>query len=304
MRIRIPLVSSRARALAQLLLVSLLLAASPAAQTARQQATRGQGTLLFVVTGEGEGNEKTMDALVLIEGGRYREPTGGDPQGRDLTPFANAYLRAGQKYRLLFGGGEAGSVTVRKSQQGCNNIHADVDVETQAKLSGRVMALATNSQSLGRKPVSRRAPTDAERASVMELVKSIYRRKGTTVSLLRQLETRNLTATDLDGDGTFEIVGSFRLGPKNGDKGMRRDLFLIAAQRGGAYTAELAEYQAYRLVEGFGRGVDFVDQLDMDGDGQAEVVTVNEGFDAYSYSIYKKRRGVWRDIFTSTGDAC
>lgn len=307
MKMPITYVSPCARHLGALLFISLLIFSTAPAQnparTRRPAPAKKPGTLIFVVTGHEQ--ERTMDPLVLIEGGQYKEPTGADPQGRDLSPFANTYLQPGQKYRLLFGGGEDGTVTVKKSSEGCNNIHADVEVETSAKIGGHVMALATNSETLGRKSVSRRAPTVAERAALMELVKRIYTQKGTNASLLRNLETQNLTATDLDGDGTFELVGSFQIGPKAGAiKGSRRDLFLIATPLGKSYKAELVEYQAYQMTEGFGRGIDFVDQLDLDGDGKAEVVTVNEGFDAYGYSIYKKQAGTWRSIFSSTGDAC
>jgi hypothetical protein len=264
---------------------------------------RKGGTMLFVVSGEDE--TKQMDALVLIQGGKFSEPTGGDPQGRDLSPFSKAYLRAGQTYRLLFGGGEAGTVTVRNASEGCNNIHAEVLAQTSKKLSGHVMALATNSQTLGHKEGSRRALTEAERTSVMELVQNIYRQKGVSAALLRSLMTRNLTATDLDGDGAFEVVGSFRIEAQTANpKSLQRDLFLIAAPQGKGYRAELAQYQSYKLADGFGRGVDFVDQLDMDGDGRAEIVTQDEGFDGYGYSIYKKSRGIWRNIYSTLGDAC
>ena len=50
--------------------------------------------------------------------------------------------------------------------------------------------------------------------------------------------------------------------------------------------------------------MDFLDQLDIDGDGVAEVFVQQHGFDAYGYSIYKKSRGIWRQVYTTTGDAC
>ncbi|MDX6695432.1 MAG: hypothetical protein QOF02_3035 [Blastocatellia bacterium] len=120
---------------------------------------------------------------------------------------------------------------------------------------------------------------------------------------MRRLKVNNLTATDLDGDGQFEFIGDFVI--KTGDiSGARRDLFLIASAQGKGYRAELAEFQSYKMDSGFGRGIAFVDQLDMDGDGTGEVVTVDEGFDAYGYSIYKKRNGRWQSIHSIAGDAC
>jgi hypothetical protein len=148
--------------------------------------------------------------------------------------------------------------------------------------------------------------TSAEREAVMTLVKSIYRRNRTSNALLRSLKVGNLTATDLNNDGQFEVIGDFQIAsPSDSITGARRDLFLIATPNGaGGYRAEFANFQSYKMDSGFGRGFGFADQLDMDGDGIAEVVTIDEGFDGYGYSIYKKQRGTWRRVYSGTGDAC
>jgi uncharacterized SAM-binding protein YcdF (DUF218 family) len=257
-------------------------------------------TLVCVVSGE-ELNEMSMDAVVIVEGGKLLAPF-KEYDEADRQRFAKEYFREGQKYRLTFGGGEIGVATVRTSGQGCNNIHAKGTVETSAKIHGQVMALATNSESLGRKPSARRAPADAERAAVMDLVKQIYRSKGTTALLLRRMQTTNLTATDLDGDGKFELVGSFVIETK---AKARRDLFLIAEPQGNGYKAALVNYQPYKLPpEGFDSAIKFVDQLDLDGDGTGEVFAIQGGFDAYGYLIYRKQAGRWRKVYDMIGDAC
>ena len=86
-----------------------------------------------------------------------------------------------------------------------------------------------------------------------------------------------------------------------------RDLKLSSfggAVSGAGFKAELANFQAYRKVDDFGRGESFVDQLDIDGDGVGEVIIIGEGYDGYGYSIYKKRGGTWRMIYSVMGDAC
>jgi hypothetical protein len=56
--------------------------------------------------------------------------------------------------------------------------------------------------------------------------------------------------------------------------------------------------------EGFDSAIDFVDQLDLDGDEVVEVLVQQHGFDAYGYAIYKKSAGRWREIYAATVDAC
>ena len=85
----------------------------------------------------------------------------------------------------------------------------------------------------------------------------------------------------------------------------RRDLFLIAEPAGNNFKVGFEKFQAYRLQpEQFDSAVDFVDQVDLDGDGTGEVFVQQHGFDAYGYSIYKKTRGRWIKVFTVAGDAC
>jgi hypothetical protein len=116
------------------------------------------------------------------------------------------------------------------------------------------------------------------------------------------LTTTNLTATDLDNDGKFELIGSFVIQTKGND---RRDLLLIAEPQQEKYKAALVAFQSYKLPpEQFDSAVDFVDQLDLDGDHIGEVFVIQHGFDAYGYSIYKKTNGRWRKVHTAIGDAC
>jgi len=265
----------------------------------RQAPTRADGILVCAVSGEGEA-EMNLDPIVIVRKGRLEAPY-AEYNDTAQSRFAGSYFKSGRKYRVLFGGGEAGTATISKWDKGCNNIHANAAVESPVKLRGQVRALAVSSE-IGRKTSARRAPTDDERAAVMELVKKIYTGKATSAGLLRTLQTTNLTATDLDGDGNFEMIGSFVIATK--DK-RRRDLFLIAKADGSGYKAELANFQAYKLPpEGFDSEIKFVDQLDVNGDGLGEVFATQTGFDAYAYVIYQKRNGRWLKVYTAMGDAC
>jgi hypothetical protein len=243
----------------------------------------------------------TLDAIALVVNSKLRQPF---PEYNEAAQgkFAAQYFAAGKKYRLTFGGGEVGSATVKGFETGCNNIHATASVEDNGKVPAHLLSIATDSPALGKKPSARRAPSDAEREAAMKLVTDIYRSHGVTAALLRTLKTTNLTATDLNGDGKFELIGSFVIETK---AKARRDLLLIAEPAGTGFKAALVNFQAYKLGgEGFDSAVDFVDQLDLDGDGIAEVFVLQHGFDAYGYAIYKKTKGRWRQVYTTTGDAC
>ena len=289
------------RLLLALLLVSSVLIVSPwegnsAATTAAQPR---KGVVVFAVSAEsGTGS---MDAVAIIDGKQLRAPYSDEQKDRQKS-FANEYFAPGTVYRLIFGGGEAGNVTVKKWSEGCNNIHAEVTPATSARLGGKVMALATSTETLGKRAPARRAPTDAERAQTMTLMKSIYSQHRTPAGLIASIKVTNITATDLNGDGKYEMIASFTSAAKNK---FERDLFLIAHQQGAAMRADFVKFQAYQPPpETFLSSIDFIDQLDLDGDGLAEIFATQGGFDGYALLIFKKVNGRWRQVYETIGDAC
>lgn len=267
-------------------------AANSFAQTKKQ-------TVILAV--QSESGESSLDAIAILEAKKLRSPYTDEQKDRQKA-FANNYFKQGTVYRLIFGGGDAGSATVSKWSEGCNNIHAQATISTSARLGGKVMALATNSETLGKRAISRRPPTDAERAAALALMKSIYQQHRTPASLMSEIKVTNLTASDLNGDGKYEIIGSFTLAAKNK---FERDLFLIATPQGKNMRAEFVKFQAYRPPpEGFLSSIDFIDQLDTDGDGVGEVFATMGAFDGYALVVFKKVAGRWRQVHDQIGDLC
>lgn len=300
-----------ASALAFSLLLVSLFAGNTAQMKARLKARQDGGqkqTILFVVSAM-QLPSATIVPLVIIDQGQFKKPVAGDSDAKDISSFANTYYSRGRKYRLLFGGGEAGSLTIKKSNKDgeCAINSADVTLQSQAKLNRNVMALATNSDSLGSPKSSRRAPTVSERASLMPLVQAAYKQKGVAVALLPSLTTVNLTALDLDSDGKAELIGSFVV-KKQGTSPTRYAMFLIAEPQGNNYKTTVLQYERFTNkdimsgadITAIENGVyleRLVDQLDLDGDGTNEVITVTDGFEGDTYHIYKKQGDTWNKVY-------
>jgi hypothetical protein len=258
---------------------------------------------LMVVSKDGQGTKIGIDQFAELNRGILAEPdsfrASPGKSSKDLFP-------TGTRYRLLFGGGEGGSLTVTgktRTQDDCSGewgYEPVVVAQTAVRLGGQVRALATNSPSLGQRASARRAPTASERASALALVQSIFRQKGVP-ALLRNIETTNLTATDLDGDGKFELIGSFSL--KRADA-VPYILFLVAKPGGLAFEPELILYYGEGSTSG---GVHYIDQIDLDGDGIAELIVENnyeyQG-EANRVQIYKKQGGRWVVIYERPGSSC
>lgn len=280
--------------------------AKPRAGAAPSKTSSKAGATLFVVAQQGSGSH--IEPLVGIIEGRYLEPPAAESE--QFAAFASRYYRTGQKYRLLFGGGEAGAVTV-KARSGkdsdCGRALADVDLPAGARINGLVMGLATNSETLGRRVTARRFPSPAERAAVNELAGRVFRQKGVAATAVQDMKTINMTATDLDGDGKWEIIASFVVRTRARSEAVHH-LFLIAIADGDAFDVDLMRYA--RTTRGDlpqGASLDdiqeallsevLVDHVDLDGDRSNEVVTMTMSFEGATYKIYHKQKNRWANIY-------
>ena len=284
-------------------------------QQGAQQRGRAQGTLVFAVV-DASGAEASIDPVVVVNDGRYAEPVTGEDSEAAMRSFAEERFRVGQSYRMIFGGGAAGVVRVRRAQisDECFRSGARVELQTTARLGGNVMALATDSEELDRTNSSRRAPTDAERAAVTELARAAFRQQRVVnAALLSGMQTINLTATDLNGDGNAELIGTFMLRQGNT---ARHLLFLIAEPQGGNYRTGLARYNLVRARDmmdpsalqhvgnqGFFAEI-LIDQLDLNGDRTGEVFTFNASAEGAHYAIYSKQSGRWQRVYEMSAYRC
>jgi hypothetical protein len=248
-----------------------------------------------------------FEPITIFRRGAFAGSITGESSAAELTRFANSYYKAGQRYRLIWGGAEAGTLIAKQSQKAsdCAKAAATADVQTSVQLGGNRMALATDSAALGLSKSSRRAPTDAERAGVREHVERIFREKGVPADALAALQTINLTATDLNADGTAELIGTYMI--KRGTE-LLDQLFLIAEPSGNAFKVGLANYALLKgedmmspeAFESVGQSAFMteilIDQLDVDKDGTGEVFTISYSFEGTNYAVYKKGAKGWTRV--------
>ena len=240
-----------------------------------------------------------LEPIVIIKGGKYTYP----PVDEEVPSkqFTDTYFRVGRKYRMIFGGGDAGSVTVTKLiEPGCVGLLSQIDVETNVKLGGQVEALAVSGDKIGTGASSRRAPTESERAQALEVARTTYIQRKTPPALLKKMSTVNLTAVDLDRDGKFEMIGGFNI---PGANMLAYNLFVIFEQTvAGKYRAAWNWYQ--KGSEETYEDRSLVDVIDLDGDGIAEVIAEGSYYESNDYVIYKRQAGTWRPIYKGGGGGC
>jgi hypothetical protein len=303
------------------IVAALLLLAQPtpraAAQPQQRRAPARQQSAVFIVTKDDAAQDAQVEPIAVVDSrGALVEPESGAAGDGALSAFLARHYRAGAKYQLIFGGAEAGTLTIRAATPAdCSpNAAAAALGPTSAKLGGNVMALATDGAHAPRAQSSRRMPTAEERAAAFGLAKRFLAGKRVSASAVeRGAKTLNLTATDLDGDGREELIGSYvvKVGPR-----VRDTLFLVAAPQGRGFRQVLTRYARVNaremmdpsMIDSLGEGglgtELYVEQLDADGDGVGEVFTASRSFEGTTYRAYSRRRGVWRAAYENYSYRC
>jgi hypothetical protein len=264
-------------------------------------------SIIFAV----DNNGKMIEPIAYIDKGKLTDATNSVAGQKS---FATNFYKKGTSYTLVFGGANDGKFAVTKSNVGsdCASNRADGTVTAaRAKLKGIVMALATNAK-VGAGPGVRRLPTAAERTEVEALVKAEFTKQKVSAAMQKDLHYQNLTAIDVDKDGTAELVGSYWLGPSDKD---RRLLFFIADKgASGKYSFGYSEYQAVtpdKVMSGEVKDLDdgiyhelLLDSLDTDGDGTNEIFTMIAAFEGNNFHAFRRQGGKWVKTFEAYNYHC
>jgi hypothetical protein len=284
------------------LAITLLISVAEGIQQNKLQQAENSPTVIFAVSEWSSDGSLFIDPIVVWEQGLYIQPPPASSQSLDkqekIAQFIANYYQPGETYRLLFGEKEIGTVTVKAPR---------LETHLAAEVNGdRGGTLATNSSFLGRKQRSSRRPaTDSEQEIALELAKKAFQQNGVPDALLHQKIVSNLTAVDLDGDSNYELIGSFKTAKKT-RVDLQHHLFMIIKPQHGIYRGEFIWYHnpqgsnISNLDDAY-HSKKFIDLLDLDGEGIAEVILEEEYYEGNSYSIYKKQGNKWEIIYSGGG---
>ncbi|MBA2378629.1 MAG: hypothetical protein H0V76_03525 [Blastocatellia bacterium] len=285
-----------------------LIAQSVVAQRARTAAQPAAKPVIFAVINDG----RTLEPIAHIEGGNLIAPVSGSDERNLITAFNKTYYAPKSSYRLIFGGADAGTVTVNSSDATADcapNLAQATVSSTRATLKGKLMALATNHTVKGKTSGVRRLPTWPERNEIDALIRAQYEKNHVPVT---KLDYHNLTALDVNGDGKAELVGSYW---DESDATSRTLLFFIA-ERGadGKYAFGYSEFRAIKEDEVMGGDISaldggtfhelLLDVFDYDGDGVAEIFTYVPAFEGAGFNVYKRSDAKWNKVFEGSNYHC
>jgi hypothetical protein len=287
----------------------VLLAISTATVSLSQKPPNSQETVWFALK-QGDEDEYhgigklRLDPLAIISGGKLSKVLDNcSDDGPAYQTFLAEYLNAGHSYSVLFGGGPAGSATLGDTDK--SSLAPSVDYKGSARLHGLVMGLATNSVISQTGMSSRQTPTAAEHQSASKLAENLFANAGVPPDLLAKIRVRNLTHTLLVPSKSPSLIGSFSI-EAGGRTRPTHNLFFIATFNGSDYAPELV-WTRISKNEVESERVTFVDQGDLFGDGEEEVIVLDRGWEGYGYRIYRRNKNNasnWEQILEAPVFGC
>ena len=266
--------------------------------------------IIFAVLADGQ----TLEPIAQIEKGELIETMGGGSEPKPLANFVNTFYKPNTKYSLIFGGKLSGTATVKSSnpKAECGKNLADITTQSaKTKLKGFVMGLATNAKTQPTATGVRRLPTYSERAEIESLVRAEYTKQNVSADAIKNLHYYNLTALDVDNDGTAEMVGSFWVESSAKE---RNELFFIAEKDDNdkfkfAYS-DYAKITPDDVMSGEMKDLDelggelLLDIFEYNGDKTAEIFTINKAFEGNNFNVYSRKDGKWTKVFEGYNYHC
>ncbi len=292
------------------MLILLTVSATFSQKRTKTKAAAKPKPIVFAVLNDGQ----MLEPIGAIDKGELVGTANGGDEPKVLTGFANTYYKPKTTYNLIFGGAANGTVTVKSSDTNSDCAKNLAQVSTQsakAKLKGFVMGLATNEKTQKGASGVRRLPTATERTEIESLVRAEFIKQGVLANAVKNLKYYNLTALDVDGDGTAEMVGSFWVESSSKERNL---LFFIAEKnRNDKYALGYSEYAKVtpdNIMSGELKDLDeiggelLLDALEYDGDKTAEIFTINKAFEGNNFYVYSRRDGKWTRVFESYNYHC
>ena len=293
-----------------LIVAAFLFTASVYGQKPAPKSSAGPKPVIFAVLDGG----KRVEPIASVSAGKLAAYEFGEEVQNKA--FASLYYKPKSSYSLIFGGAADGTLAIVKSNIGteCGGASADTVSRTvKAKLTGLVMALATNTKINTSTAAYRRKPSVEERRGIEKLVSAEFAKQGASAAAVKTLRYHNLTALDVEDDGQPEFIGSYWIAPTSGE---RRLLFFIAEQdANGKIQFSMSEHSVVKAddvmsgdVKDLDTGVGhelLLDVLDYDADGVREIFTIGRAFEGNNYYVYKRGEGGnWSKVYETYSYRC
>lgn len=239
-----------------------------------------------------------VDTIAIVDGHKLIDPWArtSDIPGeinKWIPHFDRTFFPKGRVYEVYEGGQRTDAGTVLRPQSiTCDSLSAVVKLSgpgpaRKALAGGHPRDLHANWQ----KP-----PSEPQREVFLQLAQELLAPAGVAASQVRVV---NLVSTRLDEFGPPLLVG-------DASGGSQRVFLIAEAQRHGGYKIAISSlHDTDENGTDSGEHEEFLDQLDITGDGVDEIITLAWYYESWDYNIYQRNaRGEWEKLYNGGGGGC
>lgn len=246
----------------------------------------------------GAASRGMLDLIAVFDGRAFVDVLRPRDRREALQKTANrSYFPIGAMFSVFDGGEAVGSATVRRFVEGYGERPCpEVLLKTKARLADRLYLVADGPPG----HVShRRAAAAAERKVLRDAAAARLRRAARAKGRASgKISLAQAVATVLDGRPV--LIGVATL---DGDRGS----ILLVIDLAGEVLLESTRIAPPEPPTGYddkaSQHESYLDQLDLDGDGRDELVTVRHLYESWSYTIYSSASGRFEHVFDGGGGA-
>ncbi len=299
---RMGLAEMRTRTAARLSLAVLVLVIGAAPMPAQQRAEARR--LLVAVEPSAPGTVTLDPIAVVTPHGFLPVPLGERGSDSATDAFARQYFPEGRRYHTRVRGASVGDAIVQQAQDaGCVGVSGLASMKLAPRAIGWVWkGLGCDSRPHGRQRALGREPTSQEAQTLGELARQLYLAHHAEGGLLGKMEPKGTVALTEPGTSAPVLAAAFEIDVSTPEADRYLALLFVAEKQAGAYRTVFSWYGEKPEAD-FERP-EIWDVADVDGDGQAEVVTRIEFYESESYGILRRVAGRWQEVYRGGGGGC
>jgi hypothetical protein len=252
--------------------------------------------VLFEATLSGESGSITPIAFIE-RGGLSALPSLDAAEDDALARFRDAVFDPDRTLHVMASGAAVATARITGFSNGaCGRRSADVRLSARLP-SGSQRALASDAPALEAAGFARRALAKPERDLILGTARRTLRDNGAAPAQIRRLVLKDLAAYEKT-DAALLVASAVI--PSEGAPYDYYALFLVLERTTGPYRLTHAWYRrapderrtAWQIL---------IDVVDLDG---TALVTLVQSYDGWTYAVYRKRGGRWREFYRGGGGAC
>ena len=281
------------------------------------------GEVIYFIDINGLSTKFIIDPVVRIAKDKFSYPVPTPPEAFDaqnadsvlgwyFNRFCKEEYPKGRKLDLFIDGNKCGIVKLTQldTLHSCSPVVSEVQIiytdSANLHFTGHGLVIPATKP----KRTILNFPLDSiTENSLYVYAQNEFLRHGINKELIKRMEAKDVRVVDIDGDGKPEYLASYMIigeEVKRGDyePNMQYSLAMILKPTADGGFQQLFSNYPEPGIPDESYYYRFGDVIDLDNDGNCEVVVQKRNYSSWSYILLKKKGNVWVQVYEGAGGGC